>query len=521
MELNWKKQKIAQKYRNRDKMQAIRDTAYSEGKEGSDIQKERTTNTNQEFAQLKKENELRADSADIGRNENIASIRKTDAEMAATTVELEGNKTSDIRYANGQLDVIKKDVADQNGVYDQSAASNAEIVKKDRLAHDASNGEVSENSYQENLLTDVILSDLKVEQKAKSTSDTEERLQVRDQLVEITDDNRNKQADLTNDKTQTIYRTNSTIEDINNQREKLAIEDNKQSPNNQEKIEQINKETAQRTVAEDQEHQQNMLQYKQVIEEDKKAQYEYSENAAKQRTENMAEVTEIKNEQQETDRVNYNNVYVKSVNNKSDIEATKVVQNEYSKLPSIATASNAAAYTEIRNQNLEKSKEDQASEYAKYTGNQSNLNEIKDQASEQDATAQAKSPNNAELLNEKKTGLGETDKKMAQDQQKKNFDAKQTLTNIENAEPIVGTKAPNDLGKLYPEGVSQEKFDQTDKNNMVVAIVTRRIVVEAGHGDEYIKTQSINAVTYTKNGVAITENTWLKETQSAKLVKNY
>ena len=56
---------------------------------------------------------------------------------------------------------------------------------------------------------------------------------------------------------------------------------------------------------------------------------------------------------------------------------------------------------------------------------------------------------------------------------------------------------------------------------MVIAIVTRRIVVKDGHGDEFIKTQTLNSVTYTKNGGAITESDWQQETQNAKLKKNY
>lgn len=50
-----------------------------------------------------------------------------------------------------------------------------------------------------------------------------------------------------------------------------------------------------------------------------------------------------------------------------------------------------------------------------------------------------------------------------------------------------------------------------DKNNMVVVIIIRCVVVEVGYGDEYIKIQFLNVVMYIKNGIVIIENIWLKE----------
>lgn len=49
------------------------------------------------------------------------------------------------------------------------------------------------------------------------------------------------------------------------------------------------------------------------------------------------------------DRINYNNVYVKFVNNKMDIEVIKVVQGEYSKLFFIVIVFNVVVYLEICN----------------------------------------------------------------------------------------------------------------------------------------------------------------------------
>ncbi len=77
-----------------------------------------------------------------------------------------------------------------------------------------------------------------------------------------------------------------------------------------------------------------------------------------------------------------------------------------------------------------------------------------------------------------------------------------------------------DLSK-YPEGVNQEQFDQLGPDGLVSAIVTRRVVVKDGRANVYIRTQTMEIVTYQKNGQPCTELVWQRETQDAKLKRNY
>jgi len=83
------------------------------------------------------------------------------------------------------------------------------------------------------------------------------------------------------------------------------------------------------------------------------------------------------------------------------------------------------------------------------------------------------------------------------------------------------TYIPNSLGEKYPEGVSQEMYQRKDDAGVLVAIVTRRIVVIQGRGTEYVCTRTNHATTYTKNGSPITEYIWQKETQDASLERHY
>jgi hypothetical protein len=93
---------------------------------------------------------------------------------------------------------------------------------------------------------------------------------------------------------------------------------------------------------------------------------------------------------------------------------------------------------------------------------------------------------------------------------------------INNAEITKTQKLvlPNELGKTYEEGVTEESFTQKDDNGLMKAFITRRVVVIEGRGVVFIRTQTVQATTYTKDGESITDSSWQKETQDPKLVKH-
>lgn len=60
-----------------------------------------------------------------------------------------------------------------------------------------------------------------------------------------------------------------------------------------------------------------------------------------------------------------------------------------------------------------------------------------------------------------------------------------------------------------------------DAKGLPLQVTTRRIVVQNGRGDVYLRIQNRNLVTYSKNGRPITEMAWINETENAKLQKHY
>ena len=138
---------------------------------------------------------------------------------------------------------------------------------------------------------------------------------------------------------------------------------------------------------------------------------------------------------------------------------------------------------------------------------------------EGEANKAIKQDENKDKLNEISTNQYATSADKSQKSSDKHIANQATINKAE----ITKTQKlvlPNELGKTYEEGVTEESFTQKDDNGLMKAFITRRVVVIEGRGVVFIRTQSVQATTYTKDGESITESSWQKETQDPKLVKH-
>jgi tetratricopeptide (TPR) repeat protein len=132
----------------------------------------------------------------------------------------------------------------------------------------------------------------------------------------------------------------------------------------------------------------------------------------------------------------------------------------------------------------------------------------------------AKKEENSENLKDVSRTIEADKTNQAIGEQEKHYDASAVISDIDNT-PDEKIKAENELGKEYPEGVSQEQFTQSDQNGLMTAIITRRIVVVDGHADVYVRTQTLHGITYSKNGKPSLQHVWNKETQGPHLERHY
>ena len=128
--------------------------------------------------------------------------------------------------------------------------------------------------------------------------------------------------------------------------------------------------------------------------------------------------------------------------------------------------------------------------------------------------------NSISILKEIDDKVNEMDARKIDLETSQNYNVSSQISNVNNV-PKDQLKVPNSLGKEYPEGVSQESFSKSDNNGLVTTIITRRIVVVNGHADVYIRTQTLNGITYTKNGKPSLNHVWQKETQAAHLERHF
>ena len=93
---------------------------------------------------------------------------------------------------------------------------------------------------------------------------------------------------------------------------------------------------------------------------------------------------------------------------------------------------------------------------------------------------------------------------------------------IKNADPNPTNGAmPNEIGQKFPEGVTEEIYAVNDEDGLLAKYIVRRIVVKNGTGIVYEKVQThYGGVTYSKDGVGISEYQWTDETGNVTLSRN-
>ncbi len=210
----------------------------------------------------------------------------------------------------------------------------------------------------------------------------------------------------------------------------------------------------------------------------------------------------------------------KYLDNKASIDEQNVLNAEVADKAELRKAENTATVERLQKQaNLQVSEQGYSDEQERLAAQQG-MDNVKAQSAQRAAEEAEKVVKNGAKLDDVSKSMAVGNASTANEKKQAIYKSKQAIDNVESKQ-MERAVISNKLGEEYPEGVSQEVFQRKDENGILSAIITRRIVVQQGHGDVYVKTQTLNATTYAKNGNPITEYVWQKETQAAHLERHY
>ena len=366
----------------------------------------------------------------------------------------------------GALYVINEQVALEYGESEAVYGENADIMNEYNTSHAKARVLEMEDDYISNISSDQELISVKSKFDDGIIERYEERAQVAGEIDEVQDFAKEAHLELASDKREALLSSQGELDLIEESAEEKAKIDSEHALYNAEEIKKGNKELAEAHDGELYDAKEKYIANKGVINEEVKA------------TSKIDEIAKIAH----GEKVDY----VERMDKKARISDVEGIEGD---LEDRMIAENAIhnIYSGVS--------DDVVAESDKLEQSSAALVEL-------DKTLKAK---------EAAKSIGAKEKL---------YDTQAQLNNVDD-KPKDKPNIANSLGEEYPEGVSQESFTRSDQDGLVTTIITRRIVVIDGHANVYVRTQSLNGITYSKNGRPSLSSTWNKETQGPHLERHF
>ncbi|MNU78858.1 Tetratricopeptide repeat protein [compost metagenome] len=486
----------------------------------SDKQKNLTLSSDSTFSKIRIDNSVRDAAANAKVQNNVDIIEAKNAGVIKSNEESNTIKELNIVNQKEQLEAANEAMIVTNSKLDGGAVENNNIIKKSTNDLGETNTKLTEDKYSQIAKNDVVYSNIRIEQEKNTIDDTEERLAEEQKVkaaektqFELNVENSEKAAAKT-------VETKAVLTNVENNLAVKADDEKELSKNNNEVIKEIKKTEFESGV----ENTQNQIENTQLFtEKNRETEKIVSETALARMEVNRENTTVIENardQKTEIDRADYNKAYVKNIENKQILSVKAKEMEDKESLPSIASAENKKNLDQIQTNSVQNENEKTNLNNEKLVSNEQKIRNAQLQTQESGENTQAM--DNANLIKDSKKEMGATDQIQQDKNEEKTQASKKTIDDAAKYQPekISTGSYEVDLAK-YPEGVNQEQFDQLGSDGLVSAVVTRRVVVRNGRADVYIRTQTMNAITYSKNGQGCTEIVWQRETQDAKLKRNY
>ena len=455
------------------------------------------------------------DTSDVSRHLNRALVDSIYGYQQNISSNSQQVERSELYYQKEQLELAKQTVGDQNGLLDGKGLENEKIIRQERVVRENVTLQNDETEVNQNEHTTQDFMTIRLKNEQRAIDESVEKAEFTQQITKVKVAGENAQTLTQGQQQQALYSTKVVLDEASVVVATKQFEDSKLPAVNSNSIIQTEK----RLVDQQDVDQQNRQNYLQVIKGDLSKEAgvitKYDESMTEKRLDNATTLATEKKELTAKSDSDQTESHEKSIGNKTSINSAKV-----DIIPdTLSAAATVRLVNELVNNEQTNTSSAQASQTAKQQGNKKTID---GSVNAQEKTAAGL--NDAENIEQLKTVSKDLENNAGVQQtaaQDKRLESKKVLDALYKKEAKFTDKLANDLGAIYPEGVSQDQFEILGHDGLVSGIATRRIVVKNGRGAVYVRTQSMTAITYSKNGQACTELVWQRETQDALLKRNY
>ncbi len=430
------------------------------------------------------------------------------------------NKSQEQQDAVNDVYAVYRSINQNTEAATLDHAGTIEAVKQVELKIE--NQATENNAFEQNSV--VKTQDLLYEVVKSNGIDYSDRQKVYGENSEELGKIRVEEAKITSEKSTDYYtgniQTNLTLDSI------VKVNRTETIDNQNERIEEANKAEEIRKKTELMNDERNLLSYDKTISNEVFVAEILKENASTDQqqslsaSENNLNLKEIQTNAEDAESIKLGSSKFKTISNDQRLNQFDIAYSEEEALKAAKQEKNTEMVKEVDKKANTLASGKALSDDEERLNMQDKVETIQLKGSDTDSKEAEKLQANTSKLTEIGTNAN---KGAAEDATTKQESLQNTKASIDKMESKKVEKSVtiNSLGKEYPPGVSQETFQQKDENGIMKSIITRRIVVQDGRGDVYVKTQTVNATTYTKNGTPISEHVWQKETQAAHLQRYY
>lgn len=476
---------------------------------------------NNEVSEIVQKNAKNFKEGDENRQETVETVEQSKTSMSQNADESKTAKYNENLNTSENISNVTSEVAAEHTKKTAVYADNTETVKTVNKSYDDKAIVDKNSAYNKNIENRGELEKTQVKIDDQNNDDYEERKEIDDQVKDIkaainkTDDfNVSKESD-------NILNVATKLETEEKVRSAKEIEDSKAPYNNGLEVEQVGNKINKNAAVQSGEHVEKSLKSDAEIAAKTRVISELPVQQDMNRKNNVDIVQKEAHTIEDKSREEYNQNVVKHLTNQGSISSTVKSSGELAD-SKVADSKKIAADVDRMDKSTYLSHiEKGLSDDQQRANTKTDVNNAVISTSRENTQKATKVDENIDGVKTVSTSAG--DAKYQSDLNKKQAleNAQVNLDKISSKELKFDDKVANELGSIYPEGVSQEVFNQKDENDLLIAVVTRRVVVKNGYGQIYVRTQSLTGITYSKNGEPSSEHTWQKETQDSKLKRNY